>query len=64
MNDGSQVLFQDILKIVTVAFHICAIHTAFNDLVPAIHQKVIHTQKNLQLKAAALLKYAWPFSRH
>ena len=30
-------------------------------LVPGGNKKVTHTQTNLQLKAAGLLKYVWPF---
>ena len=36
----------------------------FNPLIPGIHQKVIHNETNLQLKAAGFVKYAWPFSEH
>ena len=31
---------------------------------PDVREKVTHTKTHLQLKAAGLLKYVWPFSRH
>ena len=37
---------------------------AYNPLVPGVHQKVTHTQTNLQLWGVSLFKYVWPFSEH
>ena len=35
-----------------------------NPLTPGVHQKVIHTFKNLQLKATDLFQFVWPFNGH
>ena len=35
-----------------------------NPLVSGVHQKVANTSGNLQVKAAGLFKYVWPFSGH
>ena len=36
----------------------------FNLLTPCFHLKVIHTETNIQLSAAGLFRYVWPFSGH